>query len=390
MARIWGCSSIDPVAWSPAEPIPVKGNLSPNQTLSAAVPLTGKPIKGGETVAIDSQKGWLYTGDEEGHLLAFDLSISPPARMVEKKVPRGRILGLVVDDDGSVLIANHGVGLRRFMPSGELETLLTHAGGQSILFANGIDLGSDGWVYFSDASSKFNNSTLKGAPPYAPLDNFEARPHGRLIAYHLISGKHHILADQLYFANGVAVSHDGESVLVVETNRYRISRFAIQQDRTSRHEVVLDNLPGFADGLWRNPRGGYRVTFQADEMLPWHARALGVEWSALPSENYRTLLLAMIHVIGAAMLVAALNLLVSVWISLRNINRTLPVLLPAIALIFMVALFHGTWIVTQKTQAVPPLGPTLLLLVTVIFATGINLWLLIQPYFKRRKDETNG
>ena len=78
--------------------------------------------------------------------------------------------------------------------------------------------GHDGTVYFSDASSKF-------AEEENHLDMLEARPHGRLLAYDPASATTTVLLDDLYFANGVALSEAEDFVLINETYRYRIRRY---------------------------------------------------------------------------------------------------------------------------------------------------------------------
>ena len=96
-------------------------------------------------------------------------------------------------------------------------------------------------------------------PPEAPaelhLEPLEARPWGRLIEYDPATNRARVLLDDLYFANGVAVSEDGSFVLVAETFRYRIRRYWLTGPRAGEDEVFADNLPGFPDGVSGDGRG---------------------------------------------------------------------------------------------------------------------------------------
>ncbi|MCH8960348.1 MAG: SMP-30/gluconolactonase/LRE family protein, partial [Bacteroidetes bacterium] len=79
----------------------------------------------------------------------------------------------------------------------------------------------------------------------------------RLLAYDPASGATRTLRDDLYFANGVAVSPDGAFVLVNETARYRVRRYWLAGPRHGESEVIVDNLPGFPDGISSNGAGVY-------------------------------------------------------------------------------------------------------------------------------------
>ena len=64
-----------------------------------------------------------------------------------------------------------------------------------------------------------------------------------------------VLKEDLYFANGVAMASDGRSVFVLETYRYRLSRFWLDGPRAGEWEIVDDNLPGIPDGLLSDGEG---------------------------------------------------------------------------------------------------------------------------------------
>jgi sugar lactone lactonase YvrE len=57
----------------------------------------------------------------------------------------------------------------------------------------------------------------------------------------------------------VAVSPDGSFVLVNETTRYRVDRHWLSGPREGETEVLIDNLPGFPDGVSTGSDGRYWI-----------------------------------------------------------------------------------------------------------------------------------
>lgn len=76
--------------------------------------------------------------------------------------------------------------------------------------ADAVVEASDGSVYFSDASTKFEYDKLV-------LDLLEAKPYGRLLKYDPITRKTTVLLDGLWFANGVALSPREDYIVICET-----------------------------------------------------------------------------------------------------------------------------------------------------------------------------
>lgn len=69
---------------------------------------------------------------------------------------------------------------------------------------------SDGTLYFSDASTKFEFHSWA-------LDLLEMQPNGRLLKYDPSSNTTSLVLDGLAFANGVALSADQDYLVVCET-----------------------------------------------------------------------------------------------------------------------------------------------------------------------------
>ena len=79
-----------------------------------------------------------------------------------------------------------------------------------IRFADDVIEASDGSLFFSVASTKFDLHSWY-------LDVIEAKPHGQLLKYDPSSSETSILLEDLAFANGVALSRDQDYLVVCET-----------------------------------------------------------------------------------------------------------------------------------------------------------------------------
>lgn len=79
-------------------------------------------------------------------------------------------------------------------------------------------------------------------------DILQSKPNGRLIRFDSKTGKHSILADKLYFPNGVEAHPDGESVLVCETTLRRIIRVYYAGNKKGSVEVFI-RVPGSPDNI---------------------------------------------------------------------------------------------------------------------------------------------
>ena len=76
-----------------------------------------------------------------------------------------------------------------------------------------------------------------------------------------------IVADGLYFANGVAVDTEGKFLYVAETTRRVISRFVVNEDGTLSGKETYGPEPlgdlGFPDGCALDEAGNLWITFPA-------------------------------------------------------------------------------------------------------------------------------
>ncbi|MCP5089518.1 MAG: SMP-30/gluconolactonase/LRE family protein, partial [Gammaproteobacteria bacterium] len=109
----------------------------------------------------------------------------------------------------------------------------------------------------SESSSKFGAKSANGTYEASLLDIMEHGGHGRVFAFNPTTGDVDIMMDELNYANGVAVSRDGEFLLVSETGHYRVLKHWLTGDQAGFTEVLLENLPGFPDNLKSGAQGRF-------------------------------------------------------------------------------------------------------------------------------------
>ncbi|XP_004517249.2 protein STRICTOSIDINE SYNTHASE-LIKE 2-like [Cicer arietinum] len=145
---------------------------------------------------------------------------------------------------GLVAIKPNG-GTARKVISHEVE-------GEPLPFTNSLDIDQlTGTVYFTSSSSKYQRRNYVSVI-------VSGEKSGRLIKYEPESGQISVLLKNLTFANGVALSKDGEYILIVETTNCRVLRYWLETSKAGTLEVFA-NLPGFPDNIKRSPRGGFWV-----------------------------------------------------------------------------------------------------------------------------------
>lgn len=258
-------SPVDSKAWE-APPAPaLTGKLSPNERLRSADLLARGQVYGPEDTTV-SADGVVYSGTQDGKIVR----VWPDGRVEDWVDTGGRPLGLVFDARGNLIVADAWKGLLSIAPDGVITPLSRESEGLPFRFTDDVDIAPDGRIYFTDASSRFEQ------PDYI-LDLLEMRPHGRLLRYDPRTGQTATLLRDLHFANGVAVAPEGNYVLVNETWKYRILKYWISGPRAGQTEVFADNLPGFPDNLAVDAAGRYWVAFptlrnpQVDAMhlKPW-------------------------------------------------------------------------------------------------------------------------
>lgn len=246
-------SPIDSRAWQAPSAPAMQGPLAPNERLRLSDLLAKGQLAQPEDTAMDAS-GRIHTGTADGWIVRLDgEGDGDPNRWVETG---GRPLGLDFDRQGNLVVADAERGLLSISPRGETRVLTREAEGLPFRLADGVDAGPDGNIYFTDASTRHRLEDHQ-------LDLLAMRPNGRLLRYSPQTGQTRVLLRNLYFANGVVVSPEGDYLLVAETPRYRILRYWLSGPEQGRAEVFADNLPGFPDNLDVDAAGRYWVAMPA-------------------------------------------------------------------------------------------------------------------------------
>ncbi len=256
---------VSALAWNPPEAPRLIGALQPNEQLKQAQLIATGQVYGPEDIAIDKQ-GRIYGGTQDGKIIR----VRQNGKVETFVKTGGRPLGLHFDAQQNLIVADAFMGLLSINQRGDITRLTDEAAGTPFAFTNDLDIASDGTIYFSDASTEFDQAHYK-------LDLFNNRPNGRLLSYQPATGKTTVLLDNLYFANGVALSKNEDFVLVNETWRYRIVRYWLKGEHAGTKDVFIDNLPGFPDGISSNRQGTFWLALptvrnqQMDKIHPYPA-----------------------------------------------------------------------------------------------------------------------
>ncbi len=174
---------------------------------------------------------------------------------------RGRPNGMAFDAAGNLVVADSFEGLLSIGADGSVTVLAREADGEPFVFADGVAIGADGTVWFTDATARFPD----GAFHYEVL---EGSATGRLLAYDPQTRGTRVELSGLRFPNGIALGPDEAYLLVNETLGYRTLRHWLSGPRSGETEVFVASYPGFPDDIRFNGRDLFWVALNADR-IPW-------------------------------------------------------------------------------------------------------------------------
>lgn len=245
-------------------PPPLVGAWAPTDTRLDTLDLFPLPTGAGpEDVAVEPG-GSVVAGGDDGRLWRWPADASPGAPPELVADTGGRPLGVEVDPrDGSLIVCDAYRGLLRVTGDGRVEELAREAAGRTILFCNNAAIAADGTVYFTDSSDRYPLHAWK-------RDIAEHRPNGRLLAYQPTSRRVALVADGLFFPNGVALTPDEGALLVAETTTHRLLRVPLSGGGPG----VVADLPAYPDNLSAVGDGTYWVALPsprvpiAERLLP--------------------------------------------------------------------------------------------------------------------------
>ncbi len=247
---IFAPTKVQPESWNPSKSPKLEGIYAKNDALKEMDVLFKGECPKCEDIAIDSS-GNIYGAAVDGRILKF-----VNGKQKELANTNGRPLGLHFDTEENLIVCDAQKGLLSINRNGDIEVLATTYGDAPFLFTDDADISKEGLIYFSDASNKFHIEQYK-------LDFFEHGANGRLLTYDPKSKQTTLLLDNLYFANGVAISENEDFVLVNETSSHQVKRYWLKGEKAGSTDLFLENLPFYPDGISRGENGIFWVAMQS-------------------------------------------------------------------------------------------------------------------------------
>lgn len=249
---------IEPVAWKAQTPPGYTGPYEPNTRLAGLKIIDTGSEFGPEHILIGPD-GKLYAAMESGNLLRMD---PDGANQEVFANTGGRVLGFAFDATGRMIVADALKGLLAIGADKQVTLLTDHVTPDDpIRYADAVVIAPDGAIYFTDATTRFAPSVWGSTLEASVLDIMEQSATGRILSYDPATQKTRVVAHGISFANGLALSADGQSLFVNETGRYRVWKVDAHADNldvqsgSPQAKVLRDNLPGYPDNLMRGQDG---------------------------------------------------------------------------------------------------------------------------------------
>jgi sugar lactone lactonase YvrE len=251
--------SLQPLAWQPPTKPVLEGKLSLNEKLKETRKIDLQGWCGPEDIIMDDT-GNLYCGVHKAPEDFSDgkiLKIHPDGKVEIFYDAGSWVAGLHFDAKDNLVALSHKDGLISISPNKEV-TKLAQADkkGRPFLIPNGLDIASDGMIYFSNTSDE-SAYDIK----YGRKIILEMKPEGALYQYNPHTQQVTTLIDGTFFGNGVVLSQQEDFLLMTETTRYRILRYWLKGAQKGKTEVFKENLPGFPNGISIRPDGSFWVGF---------------------------------------------------------------------------------------------------------------------------------
>jgi sugar lactone lactonase YvrE len=259
--------ALQPLAWTPPIKPELKGPIAANELLSTTEWIDLNGWYGPEDIAVD-EHGNLYCGAHisktdfsDGRVLKIDSSGT-----VSVFCNTGDwVTGLHFDTNQNLIACVPNKGLVSINKKGEMTILADEdENGNEFLIPNDVDIASDGMIYFSNTSSKYQFSRKN-----ARRILLEVKPDGGLYSYNPKTKQVKTLIDSSFFGNGVAVSQNDDFVLMVDLTKYRILRYWLKGEKQGQTDIFIDNLPGLPNGIARRKDGSFWLghTTRRDDLL---------------------------------------------------------------------------------------------------------------------------
>ncbi|GIW04238.1 MAG: hypothetical protein KatS3mg059_0858 [Thermomicrobiales bacterium] len=194
--------------------------------------------------------------DREGNLYFVNwltssiIKLTPDGHASEYFNTGGIPAGLAFHPDGCLYVADEGEhihGLLRITPDRQASIAVNEYNGKPLNGANDLVVDRNGVIYFSDPWGSSAENPIGGFYRYFPDGRLEQLDTG------------------LAFPNGVALTADGSAVILAETYRNRLLRYAIRPDGSvgPREHWADTHLPPGPDGMAFDENGYLYVAHYA-------------------------------------------------------------------------------------------------------------------------------
>jgi sugar lactone lactonase YvrE len=251
--------AIKPVAWQPPVRPVLEDALEPNNKLQTSDTISLNGWYGPEDIIFD-KAGTMYCGVHVGEADFSDgkiLKISPQGDVEVFYDAGSWVAGLHFDQDSNLIALSHKQGLISISPEKEVTVLADKdENGRPFLIPNGLDIASDGLIYFTNTSHESAYDIKYGRKLIMELN-----PNGGLYQYDPTTKQVTTLIDGTYFGNGVVLSKNEDFILMTETTKYRIVRYWLAGEKKGETEIFMDNLPGFPNGISIRQDGSFWLGF---------------------------------------------------------------------------------------------------------------------------------
>ncbi|XP_005175371.2 adipocyte plasma membrane-associated protein Hemomucin [Musca domestica] len=247
--------------FSVAPPRPLTGALEPNYHLEGAERLLEGRVYGPECLIAKNRD--IYMGIHGGEVIKINAGhvthvtkLGQPCEDITEESRCGRPLGLAFDTQGNnLLVADAYYGIWQVDLDSHKKKLLVSP--QQVLPGKGADrpaklfndvaVDKQGNIYWSDSSSDYLLQDLV----YTSLVN----PSGRVFKYDRVKNESTVLMDEVFFANGVALSPQEDFLVVAETGGMRLLKHYLKGSKAGQTEVFVEGLPGMPDNLTPDSEG---------------------------------------------------------------------------------------------------------------------------------------
>jgi hypothetical protein len=230
--------------------IPVlDGGFSPNERLDSARQI-GAAFEAPDALALDD-RGTLFVSSGTTVFACSGSEFESRRPLVQFGADAG---ALAWSDRTGLLIGVSGRGVCAVDASGKEKGWLTTVDGAPLHCPTAIAVDGDGSVFVTDGSRH-------NTPDRWLVDLMQKRaPSGRLIASDAALTAARVIAGGLNWPAGVAVAHDGGSVLVTESWPHRLSTY----DMSGRgRRVLVKNFTGYPGRIVQGDNDDYWIAFFA-------------------------------------------------------------------------------------------------------------------------------